>query len=259
MKTKRCAIDEPLSITIIILATIQVTGYCLAMRAARYLTCSFIAALLCACASDPVARRGSRASFDLPTICQSAQVITSGTTLASIVVMHTGYDAFVKSKPTVRPLELEQYVWYADETHEQPKMVSCKMKTADHINAEYGANAAGAEASCAMVNQRIYASVLRGLSSTERHSLRFGHGRGVVFDTDIVTNDGPVWVRPFAMIYVDSAGLLHIQSKGMRNDWQDQRYLNAPVRFRGTRYCHLVAPIYLHRVLTGDVAPDPSP
>ncbi len=218
-----------------------------------------LSVLLVGCASDSIARRAPRASFALADLCLSAQAITSGTTIKSVVVTHSDYDAFVKSKPVVRPLELEQYVWYADAAKLQPKMVSCKMKTADHIQAEYGANNAGTEASCAAVNQRIHASVLAAMGSQARSRLGYKHGRDVHFDPDFVTNDGPKWLAPFSMIYADAGGALHIKSKGMQNDWLDQRYITAPVRFRGTRYCHLVAPEYLRGVLTGDTPPDPAP
>ena len=217
------------------------------------------AMLLTGCASNPVARRAPHASFDLPQICSTAQAITSGSAVVPEVVIHSEYDAFVKSKPVARPLQLEQYVWYADAAHQQPRMVSCKMKTADHFKAEYGADAAGSEASCAAINERILQSVLAHMSRSARQHLRFNAARDVLFDADFVTNDGPIWLAPFAMIYADPQGRLHLKSKGMQNDWLDPRYLTAPVKFRGTRYCHLVAPQYLARVLTGEVAPDPAP
>jgi hypothetical protein len=215
--------------------------------------------LLVGCASDPIARRAPRASFALPDLCLSAQAITSGTKVKPVVVMHSDYDAFVKSKPVVRPLELEQYIWYADAAKLQPKMVSCKMKTADHIQAEYGPNSAGTEASCAAVNQRIHASVLASMSREARSGLRYSQGRDLRFDTDFVTNLGPQWLAAYSMIYADAQGALHIKSKGMQNDWLDQRYIDAPVKFRGTRYCHLIAPEYLRGVLTGAIPPDAAP
>jgi hypothetical protein len=215
--------------------------------------------LLVACASSGVARRAPHASFDLPHLCISAQAITSGSSVVPQVIVHTDYDAFVKSKPVARPLQLEQYVWYADDSHQQPRMVSCKMKTADHLQAEYGANAAGTEASCAAVNERILKSLLSGMSRAERLRLRFDQGRNIVFDADDVTNDGPSWLKPFSIAYADAQGRLHLKSKGMQNDWLDPRYLSAPVKFRGTRYCHLVAPPYLARVLRGDIEPELPP
>jgi len=57
------------------------------------------------------------------------------------------------------------------------------------------------------------------------------------------------------MLSVAPDGTLHVRSKGMRNDWLDPRLATADPRVKGTRYCHLVAPEYLRRVLLGEVAP----
>ena len=134
-------------------------------------------------------------------------------------------------------------------------MVSCKMKTADHIRVEYGADQVGEDTSCAAVNERIVEGVRDSLSQAERKRLKFDGGRRILYDPDLVTTSGPVWLEPFAVLYVDPDGVLHARSKGMKNDWLDPKLANAEPRFKGTRYCHLVAPEYLRRVLLGDVTP----
>ena len=55
------------------------------------------------------------------------------------------------------------------------------------------------------------------------------------------------------MRFVGSDGALHLKSKAMRNDWLDPKLKDAPARFKGTRYCHLIAPSYLLGILRGDV------
>jgi len=70
---------------------------------------------------------------------------------------------------------------------------------------------------------------------------------------------GQVWVAPFPMARIGDDGRLRIQSLTMRNDWLDPRYTSAPVQFRGTRYCHLIAPEHLARLLRGEVAPPAAP
>jgi hypothetical protein len=61
-----------------------------------------------------------------------------------------------------------------------------------------------------------------------------------------------VWLAPFALTTIGSDGALHIHSKAMRNDWLDPALARAPPQFKGTRYCHLIAPQYLARVLRGE-------
>jgi hypothetical protein len=139
-------------------------------------------------------------------------------------------------------------------------MVSCKMKTADHLVAEYGAGAAGADIGCSGVNRLTLGRVLEAMTPAERRRLRI-KPQQVVFEEDFVTPLGPVWLEPYPMARLGDDGRLRIQSRAMRNDWLDPRYATAPPQFRGTRYCHLIAPEHLARLLRGEVAPaaPPSP
>lgn len=185
--------------------------------------------------------------------CVDAQTHITGSRPRAANTVYTDYQAFVESKPAARPLETRQYVWFADEARAQPKMVSCKMKTADHIRVEYGADQVGADTSCAAVNERTLEAVRGALTRIERQRLKFDSGRRVVFDADTVTTNGPIWLEPFALAYLAPDGALHVKAKGMKNDWLDPRLAKAEARFKGTRYCHLVAPEYLRRILLGEV------
>ena len=187
--------------------------------------------------------------------CIDAQAQVAATRVPTVNVVHTDYQAFVESKPKPRPLETEQYVWYEDDAKTRPKMVSCKMKTSDHIRLEYGEDQSGGDTSCAALNQLTAEVVLASLSREERRQLKFDRGRKLVFDPDFVIGDGPMWLAPFAVLYVGEDAALHVKSKGMKNDWFDPRLANAAPRVKGTRYCHLVAPEYLRRVLLGQVEP----
>ena len=177
----------------------------------------------------------------------------SAAKVPATVVLHTEYQSFVESKPAARPLRTEQYVWYADDARTQPKMISCKMKTADHIRTEYGADAVGEEGLCSDVNRLTLKRVLESVSARERRKLKFDAGTRVVFDADEVTDNGPIWLAPFPMASLGADGALHLKSKAMRNDWLDPRLKDAQARFKGTRYCHLVEPTYLLGILRGSV------
>lgn len=166
----------------------------------------------------------------------------------------TQLEGFVKSKPDARPLETRQYVSDEADAPGHPRQVSCKMKTADHLRTEYGAQAAGEDIGCRGVNAQILQQVMATFTPEERGRARFGAGERVRFAEDIVTDNGPFWLEPYPLAQ-EIAGELVIQSKAMQNDWLDPRYLAAPPRFRGTRYCHLIAPEYLRRLLLGDIKP----
>lgn len=206
----------------------------------------------------PTAVPASRTTSDF---CRFAQVAIVNAApvifgLDSRNEVHEDFTAFTKSKPVVRPLLTTQFV------HREtaaagggPMMISCKMKTADHLIAEYGSTAAGVDIGCSGVNEIILRDVLASMTRDERRRLRYDGGRKLRFDADLVTTQGPTWLAPYPLARLEADGSLHLQAKGMRNDWLDPRYAQAPPQFRGTRYCHFVAPEYLRRLLLGEVVP----
>ncbi len=196
-------------------------------------------------------RPDMQAAWPLLEFCSDAQQLISSTALRAENIVHDDYQAFVLSKPRVRPLETEQFHWYEDAARARLKMISCKMKTTDHLRAEYGDQAAGAEGLCAAINERSLAVALASLRRGRHGKLRFDGGRQIVFDAEELTNLGTEWLKPHEIAWENAQGVLHVQSRAMRNDWLDPRYLDAPPKFRGTRYCHLIAPYYLQRLLTG--------
>jgi len=223
---------------------------------------AFIATLLAGC-TTPGADVQRPAPLSPPPVtdaafCREAQRAIVGTALAADNEVVTVLDAFVKSKPVARPLQTRQFVHGEDGAPDRPRMVSCKMKTADHLVVEYGADAAGADIGCSGVNRLTLQGVLASMAPAEQRRLRF-KPQQVVFDEDIVTTQGQVWVAPFPMARIGDDGRLHIQSLTMRNDWLDPRYASAPPQFKGTRYCHLIAPEHLARLLRGEVTPSGVP
>ncbi|MFO1427953.1 MAG: hypothetical protein U1F11_13475 [Steroidobacteraceae bacterium] len=218
-------------------------------RSALLLTLAALA--IAACAGTPPAPRvqGPRLD-DAGTFCAAVQQLIVGTRLEAHNVIHPEFQAFVLSKPVARPLETEQFTAIRAGT-DRPYMINCKMKTADHLQAEYGAAAAGEDIGCSGVHRRLLADALASLSRAERRRARFDGGRAVSFEPDAVTTQGDVFVADYDVAWTGADGRLHLLSKAMRNEWLDPRYVNAPVKFRGTRYCRLAAPAYLRDLLTG--------
>jgi len=79
--------------------------------------------------------------------CIAAQAHVTGSKVTAVNSVYTDYQAFLDSKPAPRPLATRQYVWFEDAARSQPRMISCKMKTADHIRVEYGADQVGDDTS----------------------------------------------------------------------------------------------------------------
>ncbi len=228
---------------------------------ARWLALATLACTVAGCAASPAPRERERASpaeFATTTarFCSEAQRLITASRVPAANTVYTDRDAFVSSKASARPLETRQYGAYEDEARTRLKMVSCKMKTADHIRTEYGADQAGADESCASINQRSLDAVLATLTRAERRRLKFGGKAGrIVVEPDQVVDNGGDWLKPFALAWIDAAGALHLSAKGMNKGWLDPRYSSADPRFRGVRYCHLAAPEYLRRLVLGDATP----
>jgi hypothetical protein len=214
----------------------------------------FVVVTVAGCAGTPARPALARTTAEFCITAQTAIVAAQPVARNEI---HDDFTAFTKSKPVAKPLLTTQYVWRENSDPQAgPMMISCKMKTADHLIDVYGAGAAGADIGCSGVNEITLRQVLASFTAQERRQLRFDGGRGIRFETDIVTTQGPVWLEPYALATLGADGSLQLQAKGMRNDWLDPRYAEAPPQFRGTRYCHLIAPEYLRRLLLGEVEPN---
>ena len=64
--------------------------------------------------------------------------VTVRTDVRPALVLHTDFDGFVKSKAAIEPLTIQQYIWYENDDQARPVMVSCKLKSADHLNEAFG-------------------------------------------------------------------------------------------------------------------------
>ena len=187
-----------------------------------------------------------------------AQRIITQTDQSVEVVIHATVDGFVKSKAiipagTAAVPRIQQLNW--TDTDGSVIGVSCKLKSADHLNLVYGARTAGPDGACQDMNRAVYRSVAGSVAAP-----RF---TTVVFDEfETVTNEaepgmtGPDWLRPYRAMYVGTSDDLHIRAKGFRVDFTDPQFARAPARFRGVHYCHLIPPGHLRAVLAGDAEPD---
>ena len=219
-------------------------------------TKQWITILLCACFGLTEAqsdeRRAEVGNNPVPMdFCMHAQQWVVGTSLVATNEVFDDFEAFTKSKPGVSPLMTTQYTWPERLPDGGAMQVSCKMKTADHLQSVYGREAAGEDIGCRGVNERLLQQTLNSMTEAERAQLAITPGVSLIFDDDIVTAQGPLWLEPYPMVR-RQANKLIVQAKGMKNDWNDPRYAQAPPQFRGTRYCHLITPAYLRALLLGE-------
>jgi hypothetical protein len=194
----------------------------------------------------------AQAAVTTDDFCVRVQQLLAGTgMIPDSNTVYTDYQAFRASKTGVRPLTNHQYVMLEPGVPNSPMRVSCKIKTPDHLNAEYGPGTANDQAlGCIDVNRDTARRVYAGLNSEEIKRVRFTATR-LVFEPDISTFMGSSWVGEFPFAWTGPDGQLHLQAKRLRVDWDNVWLSWAPDRLRGALYCHLVAPEYLRRLVLG--------
>ncbi len=184
--------------------------------------------------------------------CLAAQRVVTRTEVPVKLVLHTDFDAFVSSKAVIEGPTIQQFNWY--DASGAPLGVSCKLKSADHLNAAFGAGSAGPDGLCQDMNRAVYQLMTRDIGK-RRYAL-------VAFDpAETVVNEeqpgmtGPDWLKPYTMTSVDETGALHIATRGFVVNFTDLQFAKMPERFRGVHYCHFIAPEYLRALLKGDAEP----
>ena len=187
--------------------------------------------------------------------CQAAQKFTAGTDMRIETVIHDDFDAFVKSKAIIdgpNGPQIQQYNWYDD--NGEILGISCKLKTAEHLNLEFGESTAGAEGSCQALNREVFRLMSRWVREPAYTTVSFDAAE-TVSNEEQPGMTGPDWLAPFEMTYVGDDGGLHVRSKGFVVEFTDPRYERAPPRFRGVHYCHYIAPDHLAKILKGEALP----
>jgi hypothetical protein len=184
--------------------------------------------------------------------CLEAQRVVTRTNVPMQLVVHEDFDAFVKSKAVIEGPTIHQYNWYS--AAGDIIGISCKMKSADHLNIEFGEGSAGPDGYCHDMNRQVYTLVRKQVQNIVVTEVIFDPSESL--DTPEQQNMiGPVWLQPFKLTATDESGGLHIATKGFVIDFTDPRYQKFPPSWRGTHYCHLIAPDYLGELLQGAAAP----
>ena len=219
----------------------------------RKVACLALGAALAGCASEPKPVVVGQ-PLALPAIndyCAAAQKEIASSRVPARNVIVTDYAAFTRASPSVKPLETLQYVGYTDDKHSKARMISCKLHSAERIRAEYGATAAGEPTTCARLNRRTLDAVMVSMSDRQKRKMPFKSALPVALDPDEQATSEAQWLEGFTMVQTDAGGTLRIRAKSLHAGNLRVR-TNAPVT-DGRQYCHLIAPDYLKRILSGEV------
>jgi len=215
-------------------------------------------ALVASCSDVPVEEGADTPS--LQEYCRVAQRIVTQTDQPVELVVRETFDGFVKSKAIIPDgaatiPEIQQFNWAGPDG--SVVGISCKLKSADHLNLVYGDGTAGPDGACQDMNRYVFDAL--------RISPDDYHYADVVFDPTeqpqtrgvppVEGGPGPQWLQTYVATEVDADNALVVKTKGFRVDFLDPRFEKAPARFRGVHYCHFVTPDHLRAVVTGQADP----
>jgi hypothetical protein len=217
------------------------------------MACVAAGVLVSGCASDqrPVVVGQKLVVPATTDYCSQAQKEIASARVPSRNVVVTDYQAFAAMTPSIQPLETVQFVQYADAQRARPRMISCKLHSAEKIRATYGATAAGESTTCARLNRRTLDAVLATLSDRQKKKMPFKGTIPILLDPDEQAANEAGWLESFTMVQTDAGGTLRVRAKSLRGD-ANQRVSTRPAS-GGRQYCHLIAPDYLKRILLGEV------
>jgi hypothetical protein len=162
------------------------------------------------------------------TFCTEVQNILAKTSVPSINEVFDDYAEFRHSKPSPDPLMTYQYVHHSGD---MPRMVSCKVKAADHIRAVYGESAAGEQGLCREVTVLIHAQVVAELEAAGDPAVALA--RTMVIEPDEPFEMGSQYLAEFPLSFQGSDDKLHINTQSLQVNWDDRKFWIMPYRLRG--------------------------
>lgn len=184
--------------------------------------------------------------------CLAAQKLVTRTEYPMRAVVHDTYGGFVKSKAVIEGPEIHQFHW--SDADGNVVGISCKLKSADHLNLAFGDGTAGPDGTCQSMNQAVFELVTPRASKPAYTEVIF-EPKELVRNEEEPGMTGPDWLKPYTATWADDDGALHIESRGFQINFTDPQFADVPDRFRGVHYCHFIAPEYFSELMRGAALP----
>jgi hypothetical protein len=181
--------------------------------------------------------------------CERVQRDLTGTNVKVNNINYDTYEGFKESKLKVDPVELAQFVLKDEQG--RPLRISCKTKTTDHLVERWGKDAATGDKTCQDIHRKQTDAVYAALTDEEKAKLKIPRDM-VVLEEDETVYMGVNFVSDYDYVWRGPDAKMHLKSKSLYVTWTDIRFKLAPEKFRGVRYCHLIAPEYTKRLILGE-------
>ncbi len=201
---------------------------------------------LAASAVEPVLPLSTDANY-----CGAVQRVLAVTDVASDNTVFTDMPAYRHSKPTIKPLTTYQVVSYRERI---PVMVSCKIKSASHIRAEYGEQTVGEQQFCPAITRLNRQAAVIALRSAGKPAAA-EKAQAIVIDDTEPGLTGRHYLGDFELSYVSEDGVLHVVSPGLYHDYDSWMTWILPEMLEGQMYCHIPTAEYMQALATGALEP----
>jgi hypothetical protein len=186
-----------------------------------------------------------------PEFCVAAQKFLATTGMRGANTLFTDMPSYRHSKPFVKPLRIYQVVTYRGTL---PIVVSCKVKTAAHLRAAYGAKAAGEQRFCPALERALQAQAVAELRAANQAAAA-AKAAAFVIDAREPYLTGQAYLADFQASYRSADGAVHINPPGLYENYDSWITSFLPERFQGQSYCHLATVEYLKALARGEMAP----
>jgi hypothetical protein len=163
----------------------------------------------------------------------------------------TDMPSYRHSKPFAKPLRTYQVVTYAGT---RPIVVSCKVKTAAHLRAVYGPDAAGEQLFCPAITRRVKAEAVAELLAAGQADAA-ARAEAFVVDDNEPYATGQAYLSDFQPGFSGEDGKVHLSSPGLFQDYDSWVTRFLPERVQGQSYCHLPTVDYVKALATGAMQP----
>jgi hypothetical protein len=183
--------------------------------------------------------------------CVAAQQILASTSLAGTNTVFTDMPAYRKSKSSADPHRVYQVVTYDGST---PIVVSCKTKTAAHLRAVYGPDAAGTQYFCPELGRRVQRQAVAELTAAGQAEAA-GRAAAIVVDDNEPYMTGRDYLADFELSYQAADGSLHLNSFGLFQNYDSWITRFLPWQVQGQAYCHVATVDYVKALASGDIEP----
>ncbi|MDH5316034.1 MAG: hypothetical protein OEW44_06100 [Gemmatimonadota bacterium] len=226
-----------------------------------------VAGLLAGCSggppgqsTEPIAARSARlddtTGIALPApasadFCLAAQQILASTSLTGSNTLFTDMPEYRHSKPSADPHRVYQVVTYSGA---MPVVVSCKTKTAAHLRAVYGPDAAGTQYFCPELARRVQRQAVAELTAAGQAEPA-ARAAAIVVDDNEPYLTGRDYLKDFELSYRAADGTVHLNSPGLFQNYDSWITRFLPWQVQGQSYCHVATLDYVKAVARGDTAP----